>query len=255
MESPNFYAIIPANIRYAKDLSEFQKLLYGEITALTDKTGYCRAGNKYFSELYDKKIDWISRVITDMWKKWYIEIVIDCSKWNVRKIYLWEMKKASGKVAQIPIVEKDNPIVEKHDTYCRKVQDPIVEKHKHNNTRLTNIKNNKKDSKKDFENKTFERFWELYPRKVWKKKTLESFLKISEENFSFIISWIEKYKTKWEKEKTELEFIPHPTTWLNQERRSDEILITDKRSLEERKRARLKELEKEWIELPKQVIY
>jgi hypothetical protein len=37
METPNFYAIIPADIRYSKELSMFQKLLYAEITALTQK--------------------------------------------------------------------------------------------------------------------------------------------------------------------------------------------------------------------------
>lgn len=51
-EKPNYYAIIPANIRYNENLNSSQKLFYGEITALTFKTGECWASNNYFARLY-----------------------------------------------------------------------------------------------------------------------------------------------------------------------------------------------------------
>ena len=52
-DQPSYYAIVPANVRYDKRLSANQKLLYGEITALCNKTGECWASNKYFAELYE----------------------------------------------------------------------------------------------------------------------------------------------------------------------------------------------------------
>jgi len=51
-EKPNYFAIIPANVRYNENLNSSQKLFYGEITALTFKTGECWASNNYFARLY-----------------------------------------------------------------------------------------------------------------------------------------------------------------------------------------------------------
>lgn len=73
-EKPNYFAIIPANIRYDKDLKPNEKLLYSEITALTNKEGYCWATNKYFADLYNKTPETISRWISHLASKNYLKI-------------------------------------------------------------------------------------------------------------------------------------------------------------------------------------
>lgn len=73
-EKPNYYAIIPADIRYDNELSSSEKLFYGEITALSGKTGECWANNKYFSELYNVTPKSISIWLNHLEERNYITI-------------------------------------------------------------------------------------------------------------------------------------------------------------------------------------
>ena len=45
METPTFYTMLPAAVRYDKNLKPNEKLLFAEISALTNVTGYCYASN------------------------------------------------------------------------------------------------------------------------------------------------------------------------------------------------------------------
>ena len=86
---PNYYAIIPASIRYNKKLPLGAKLMYGEITALSNKEGYCWASNKYFSELYGVNINTIGRWIKKLKDAGYIKVyVIQVHNGRERKMYI-----------------------------------------------------------------------------------------------------------------------------------------------------------------------
>ena len=64
MEKPNYYAVIPANVRYSKKLTPNAKLLYAEITALCNMNGKCTASTDYFCKLYE-----VSRISIQKWLK------------------------------------------------------------------------------------------------------------------------------------------------------------------------------------------
>lgn len=118
-EKPWYYAVLPATIRYAEDLTEFQKLLYAEITALAQANGYCYASNSYFANLYKKTSKWISSTIQDMAKKWYLEVKKNKEWWWSREIYIGEIKniRKSLKISTQAIpVKKDSPIPVETDT-------------------------------------------------------------------------------------------------------------------------------------------
>ena len=71
---PSYYAIIPAEVRYNGQLSANEKLMYGEITALTQATGECWATNAYFGEIYNKDVRTIRRWVSHLSSLGYINI-------------------------------------------------------------------------------------------------------------------------------------------------------------------------------------
>ena len=72
--TPNFYAIIPADLRYDRRLKASEKIFFSEISALTNVYGYCYAGNKYFARLYGCDVRTISRWVSNLEKLGYINV-------------------------------------------------------------------------------------------------------------------------------------------------------------------------------------
>ena len=87
-EKPNYYAIIPADVRYDTELSANEKLLYGEISALCNKLGYCYATSSYFAELYNVDIRTVRRWLEHLAQRGYIKSEINRDNVQQRKITL-----------------------------------------------------------------------------------------------------------------------------------------------------------------------
>lgn len=93
-QDAGYYAVIPADVRYDNDLTPNAKLLYGEITALCKKEGYCWATNKHFADLYQTSEKTISRWIANLEEKGYIGTSVRTFRYDdgtvkkVRYIYL-----------------------------------------------------------------------------------------------------------------------------------------------------------------------
>ena len=68
MQKPNYYAVIPADVRYNKNLSPNSKLLYAEITALCNMNGKCTASTQYFATLYN-----VSKTSIQNWLKCLVD--------------------------------------------------------------------------------------------------------------------------------------------------------------------------------------
>lgn len=92
---------------------------------------------------------------------------------------------------------------------------------------MMNTKERKQLTKEMFMT-SFNSFWNEYPRKVNKKKTLEVWVKkIQPENglFEQIMTSLRKAKKSTDWQKGEVKYIPHPTTWLNGERWNDQVEV------------------------------
>ena len=81
MEKPNYFAIMPASVRYDKNLKPMEKLIYSEITVLTNFKGYCYATNSYFAKLYGVHKNSISIWINNLIKCGYLKV-----KYVIREI-------------------------------------------------------------------------------------------------------------------------------------------------------------------------
>ncbi len=88
IEQPNYYAIIPASVRYCKQLPPAAKLLYGEITALASTDKGCYARNKYFADLFDVDVRTIARWINLLIELGFIERFEPSEGSNVRYLRL-----------------------------------------------------------------------------------------------------------------------------------------------------------------------
>lgn len=72
-------------------------------------------------------------------------------------------------------------------------------------------------SNKDMYSSEFEKFWELYPRKLKKKATFKNWTARLKEGIevSVLMTCLAGYNRKVKSEKTEIQFIAHPTTFTN----------------------------------------
>ena len=163
----SYYAIIPANVRYDPDLTPNAKLLYGEITALTNEKGYCWASNKYFANLYKCTPQAISKWIKILEKKRYI---------TIEYIYKNNTKEIEQRI--ICLVDKVSTNIDRVSTNVSRVSTNDLEgyqqKVKENNTSSNNTFNNTYYLNKEL-NDIFIDFLEL--RKELKAKNTERAIK------------------------------------------------------------------------------
>ena len=87
-EQKKYYTVLPAPIRYHKDLKPIEKIFYSEIASLCNEKGYCTFSNQYFADLYNVHKATISQYLASLQKTGFIISEIDKANGNQRKIYL-----------------------------------------------------------------------------------------------------------------------------------------------------------------------
>ena len=76
---------------------------------------------------------------------------------------------------------------------------------------------------------SFDDFWRKYPRKVARKVAMQSFAKLPPDEQEMALEALDTHIEYWKLKETATEFIPHPSTWLNQQRFYDELELTPKK--------------------------
>jgi hypothetical protein len=195
-EKPNYYAIIPANVRYCKKLKPIERLIYAEITCLTNNKGYCWAGNEYFSNLFEISNRSVSRHINQL--KYFEFISISMTRDSSSKV-----EKRTIKLTKSTIDKTVAP----HRQNCPTPIDKTVQYNNKNN-------NNKKE--KDI---LFNKFWDAYGKKVGLLACKKKFMKLDIDICQKCVDVTPKYVAST----PDIKFRRNPLTWLNQGCWDDEI--------------------------------
>lgn len=211
-DQPGYYSIITANVRYDNRLTDSEKLLFAEITSLSNKYGYCTASNGYFAELYDVVKETVSRRISNLSKYGYlnIEIIKEGNEVKQRKMY--------------PLTQSSIPIDAKINT-------PIDANVKENNTsinitRLNNTSSNS-NSATDVTLAHFEEWWTLYDKKLDRKKAFSLFKSaLKKHGFETIMNGTREYL----KTITNKQYQKYPKTFLSQESYLNDFTIEKQES-------------------------
>jgi len=135
-EQNDFFTILPSSVRYDSNLSDFAKVLFSEILALSKKNGFCWATNEHFAKAFGKHETTISRAITELKNGKYLEIEVKNSNLGtVRNITPLSENAmcALSKNAKTPLSKNAKTAHSKNAN--------------HNNTRIN--KSKKKDSLKE----------------------------------------------------------------------------------------------------------
>jgi len=144
VEEPTYYGILPGHVRYDNRLKPMEKIMYTEITCLSNKYGYCYAKNSYFAGLYEVSKETVSRWVSNLVKCGHVNRVVK---------YKDGSKEVENRYLTINPIPIDNLInggndlnINTSDDY--KINDPIDKKVKDNTTSSNIIKDNKPVSKK-----------------------------------------------------------------------------------------------------------
>lgn len=159
---PAYWAVLPAGIRYDEELRPNAKLIYAEISAMSDATGFCWATNRYLADLFGLTKNTVSELVAQLAERGYVRLeIVKGDNGNIveRRIWLAEVHPPIPK-------NRDTPIPKKTDT-------PIPKNREENSTSIEHIppivpqggrrrKPEHKDTP-DWEPERFAKLWQWYP--------------------------------------------------------------------------------------------
>ncbi len=175
----SYYMVIPASV-WDTDLSDMTKILYGHITVLSNKNGYCHASNSYFTKVLKTSASTVNRKLNEL---------KDLGLINTQLIYQEGTKEVKERRIYMTtgIVTNDNRPVITGDNR------PVITDEPDNITRNNNINNNITDD--DYYGKIFFKIVDSYPanRIGNRQHGLKKFKQLSKEDAKLAASNLKRY--------------------------------------------------------------
>ena len=226
VQKPGYWAVLPAAVRYDPQLPPSAKILYAEISALTDQRGFCFASNAYFQSLFGMTDRTVQRILKTLQEHGYIRIENGSGGAGRRKIY----------AGINPLAETADSTEQEPRQKCRGNPDKNVgDISIVNNIPPTSppggerakIKTVKREP--SWKPERFAGFWNYYPKSAHKSKqaAIKAWdqLKPGDELIDEIAKALRRQMAtdQWQRGIG----IPYPSTYLRQRRWEDEIADPD----------------------------
>jgi hypothetical protein len=209
MEAPNYYAMLPANVRYDKELTSSEKVFYCELTALANRYGFCFASNNYFAKLYNVSKITISRWVSKLEQKDYIktQMIRDGKQILQRRIYIINSEKGIN-------IDVKNPI-------NIDVKNPINIDVKDNNINNNNTRYNKVLTENTLtKSKVLNLFNSSYPKTI-NRATFEPILIQFDGDLNELVNGLQRYTKYCKAVKPKLQHIISGTNFIKSKRYMD----------------------------------
>lgn len=171
-EKPSYFSILTADVRYDERLRPNEKIMYSEITALSNKDGYCSASNTYFADLYKVGKNTVSLWVNNLKKYGYISVVLEYKE-NTKQVA--RRKIYANNTYQLndgyPITKKKDTLSIKNEEGCHEKKGYLItKKNEENNTSFNNInKNNTSINKGDKDDSDDKNSWKKLIIDEWNR--------------------------------------------------------------------------------------
>ena len=185
-DKPGYWAVLPADVRYDDKLKPNAKLLYAEISSLTNSNGYCWATNEYFAGLYDLGVSTVSRLISNLEERGYIRCEMAATETgSERRIYagIFSVRVQGGGLAENSNTPPEGGLAENGKRgVAEKSKRGLADFGKQNNKDMNNIPPISPTGGKrprrlsapraapDWKPERFAGFWDYYPKQARQNK-------------------------------------------------------------------------------------
>ena len=231
IEKPGFWAVLPAGVRYDETLPASAKLLYAEISSLTNQTGYCFASNEHFMQLFGESERTLQRHLKALADGGYITILDGDGGSGRRRIYAG-INPLSGNPDKNDGVP-DNPVKNDGVTPTKMTGSTLLKNNKNNNPpKAPKGAARKVSNTPTWKPERFEKFWEYYPRlqdgsKPAKARAVRAWDKLRPDDTT-----IDQMATALRRQKESEQWkrgigIPYASSWLNGRRWEDDYQAPD----------------------------
>ena len=198
-----YFAIIPESVLYA-DISSHAVRVYGVLRRHADKDdGTCHPGRTRIAELAKIGPRSVDRAIDELRAIGAVEVMHRVNPENTKQFlsnqYRLLTPRAGDYTPLAPVTippragGEGTKAIELEPRNQRNIRSTVVDP-------------------------VFDTFWHNYPRKVGRKKALQWWQRHGNQQ---ILDSLDAWRQYWVQEGTDMRYIPHPYTWLNQERWRD----------------------------------